>query len=124
MKEQLAETTNGLADYMALANLTAVGAGIVIFVVLSIWIVTNGIPSLIERWDKSQQRSDTANAESRREFITALNQQASARTESAKGGHDAALRIADNLDDLTKELRRMMDDRPRPAANGRMSVVS
>jgi hypothetical protein len=118
------ETTNGLGDYMALANLTAVGAGIIIFVVLSVWIVMKGIPSLIERWDKSQQRSDAVNAESRREFVAALNQQAAARTESARGGHDAALRIADNLQALTNEIRRLLDDRTRPSANGRMTISS
>lgn len=101
-----AESTNGLGELMALANATAVGAGIIIFTVLSLWIVTKGIPKLIDRADAAQQRSDAANAESRREFLAALHGQTEARSESAKGGHEAAMQIANNLRDLTEEVRR------------------
>ncbi len=110
------DTSNGLAEYMALANLTAVGAGIIVFVLLSIWIVTKGIPALIDRWDNAQQRSEKAHAESRREFLEALQSQQAARSEAAKAGHDAAFRIADNLHDLTNELR-SLHGVPQP--NGR-----
>lgn len=102
----MAETTNGLAEYMALANLTAVGAFIMIFVVLSLWIVTKGIPKLIDRADAAQQRSDAANAESRREFLAALDRQQIARSEAATAGHDAAVQIATSLRELTDEVRR------------------
>jgi hypothetical protein len=101
------EVTNGLSEYMALANLTAVGAGIIIFVVLSLWIVMKGVPTLIDREDTS-----------RREFLkaldrclAALDRQAAARSEAAKSGHDAAFRLADNLQDLTAEVRRVNDTR-------------
>lgn len=111
---------NGLAQYMALANLTAVGAGILVFVVLAIWVVTKGIPALIDRWDNAQQRSEKAHAESRREFLDALQGQQTARSEAAKAGHDAAFRIADNLYDLTNELRTLHGV---PQSNGRKASL-
>ena len=80
---------------------------IIIFTILSIWTVTKGIPKLIDRADAAQQRSDAANAESRREFLAALRGQTDARSEAAKGGHEAAMQIASNLRDLTDELRRV-----------------
>jgi hypothetical protein len=99
---------NGLSEYMDLANLTCVGAGIILLV----WIITRGVPNLIDRWENAEQRHEKAAAESRREFLTALDRQATARTEAAKSGHDAAMRLADNLHDLTEEVRRTNPGRP------------
>ncbi len=99
-------TTNGLGELMVSANATCVGVGLIIFTVLSIWIVTKGIPKLLDRADAAQQRSDAVNTESRKAFLAALTQQTDARTEAAKGGHEAALQIANNLRDLGQEIRR------------------
>ncbi len=99
-------TSNGLGNYMALANLTVVGALIIVFVVGAIWIITRGLPRGAERLDGILLRHENSLADSRREFLTALNTQTASRTDAAKAGHDAAMRIADNLHDLTEEVRR------------------
>ena len=106
MQDTLKETTNGLGDYVAIANLTAVGAMVLIFVVLSLWVVTKGIPAIIERWDQANQRSEKAQAESQRMFMEALRLQADGRLEAAKSGHEAALKIAESIEELTREVRR------------------
>ena len=102
-------TSNGLGEYMQLANLTVVGALILVIVVCTIFLVTKGIPKAIDRISEFLNgimvRHESAQKETQNQFIAALDRQAQARAESAKGGHDAAMRIADNLHDLTEEVR-------------------
>jgi hypothetical protein len=117
------EATNGLGSYMALANLTVVGALVLVFVVGFFWTITRGLPrafTLVSELISSGRETEAA---SRKQFIDALEVQAKTRAEAAKAGHEAASRIADNLDDLTKELRRMLDSQGRsnPTSNGRLS---
>jgi len=102
-------TSNGLGEYMQIANMTVVGALILVIVICSIFLVTKGVPRAIEKLSEFvngiMERNEAAQKESRNQFIAALDRQAQARAESAKGGHDAAMRIADNLHDLTEEVR-------------------
>lgn len=102
-------TSNGLGEYMQIANLTVVGALILVIVICTIFLVTKGIPKAIDRLSDFVNgimvRHESAQKESQNQFILALDRQAQARAESAKAGHDAAMRIADNLHDLTEEVR-------------------
>lgn len=108
-------TTNGLSHLTPLANLTVVGALILVIVVCTIFIVTKGIPKAIDGLtafvDKLMERNDKRQTETQNQFIEALDRQAKARAESAKAGHDAAMRIADNLHDLTEEVRSVLHAR-------------
>lgn len=102
-------TTNGLSHLMPLANLTVVGALIMTIVVCTIFAVTKGVPKAIDGLTKFvdglMDRHEKRHTDTQNQFIAALDRQAQARAESAKGGHDAAMRIADNLHDLTEEVR-------------------
>ncbi len=102
-------TGNGLGEYMQVANLTVVGALILVIVVCTIFLVTKGIPKAIEHASSFVNgilsRHETTQRETRDAFIAALDRQAASRMESAKSGHDAANRIADELHDLTEEVR-------------------
>lgn len=102
-------TTNGLEHLMPIANLTVVGALILTIVICTIFIVTKGIPKLIDGLtrfvDGIMIRAEDRQKDTQDQFIAALDRQAQARSESAKSGHDAAMRIADNLHDLTEEVR-------------------
>lgn len=108
-------TSNGLGEYMQLANMTVVGALILVIVVCSIFLVTKGVPKAIEKLSEFvngiMERNEAAQKESRNQFLTALAQDRQSRTESAKGGHDAAMRIADNIHDLTEEVRAVLQSR-------------
>ena len=107
--------SNGLGQYMQIANLTVVGALILVIVVCTIFLVTKGIPRAItlvsEFVNRVMDRNEAAQTEARNQFIQALNDQARARAEAAKGGHDAAMRIADNLHDLTQEVHSLVGSR-------------
>jgi hypothetical protein len=120
------ETSNGLGEYMALANLTVVGALIIVFVVGFFWTITRGFPRAFTLVSELIHSGRENEATSRKQFIDALEVQAVTRAEAAKGGHEAASRIADNLDDLTRELRRLMDDSPKSnaAGNGRKASIA
>ena len=102
-------TTNGLGDYMQIANLTVVGALILVIVFCTIFLVTKGIPKAIDKLSEFvngiMDRNEKRQSDTQDQFIQALDRQAKARSESAKAGHDAAMRIADNLHDLTEEVR-------------------
>lgn len=102
-------STNGLGEWMPLANLTVVGALILVIVVCTIFLVTKGIPKavtmLAEFVDSILKRHEASQSEQLHQFIAALNNQARSRAEAAKQGHDVASRIADNLADLTDEVR-------------------
>jgi Flp pilus assembly protein TadB len=105
-------TTNGLSHLMPIANLTVVGALILTIVICTIFLVTKGIPKLIEGMtafvNALMERNEKRQTETQNQFIEALDRQARARSESAKAGHDAAMRIADNLHDLTEEVRSVL----------------
>ena len=107
-------TSNGLGEYMQLANLTVVGALILVIVVCTIFLVTKGIPKAVEHLssfvNSILDRNQAAQTEAQDKFIAALDRQASARVDSAKGGHDVAMRLADNLHDLTNELHGLRSD--------------
>lgn len=111
-----AEVTNGLGEYVAIANLTAVGAMILIVVVGFVWTITRGLPRAFSLVSELIHTSRAAEAASRSEFFAALDRQTAARAEAAKSGHDAAMRLADNVYDLTHELRQQNEER-RAASN-------
>jgi hypothetical protein len=102
-------SSNGLGEWMQLANLSVVGAMILTIVVCTIFLVTKGIPKavtmLAEFVDSILKRHEASQSEQRQQFISALDNQARSRAEAAKQGHDVASRIADNLADLTDEVR-------------------
>ncbi len=102
-------SSNGLGEWMQLANLSVVGAMIVTIVICTVFIITKGIPKGIalasEFVSEIMERHETSQSEQRCQFIAALENQAKSRAESAKQGHDVASRIADNLSDLTNEVR-------------------
>lgn len=102
-------SSNGLGEWMQLANLSVVGALILVIVVCTIFLVTKGIPKavtmLAEFVDSILKRHEASQSEQRHQFISALDNQARSRAEAAKQGHDVASRIADNLADLTDEVR-------------------
>jgi hypothetical protein len=108
-------TTNGLNHLMPIANLTVVGALILTIVVCTIFLVTKGIPKAIDGLttfvDKLMDRNEKRQSDTQSQFISALDRQAVARAETAKAGHDAAMRIADNLHDLTEEIRSVVTSR-------------
>jgi Sec-independent protein translocase protein TatA len=120
-------TTNGLGQYMQLANLTVVGALILVIVVCTVFLVTKGIPKAIEHLSAFvngiMDRNQQAQTDAQDKFIEALNRQAQARVESAKGGHDAAMRIADNLHDLTREVHELRTGKPPSPSRSQLLEV-
>jgi len=102
-------SSNGLGEWMQLANLSVVGAMILTIVVCTIFLITKGIPKAVtmaaEFVASILDRHETSQKEQRQQFIAALDNQARSRAEAAKQGHDVASRIADNLADLTDEVR-------------------
>lgn len=93
-------TDNGLSFLAPLANLTAVGALIVVVV----WMVTRGFPRLLER-------SDASHSAARGEFLAALDKQTDSRSLAAKSGHEVAARMELDLQAMAAELRRANDMR-------------
>lgn len=102
-------TSNGLGEYMQVANLTVVGALILVIVVCTIFLVTKGVPKAVEHLSTFVNgiltRHEQSQKDARDQFIAALDRQATARQEASRTGHDAANRIADELHDLTEEVR-------------------
>jgi hypothetical protein len=62
------EVTNGLSGMAPLANLTVVGA----LIVLVIWMMTRSFPNLIDRHDQVLERKDKEVAAERSAFMDAL----------------------------------------------------
>lgn len=113
-----ATSDNGLGNYMALANLTVVGALVLVFVVFSIWAITRGIPRVFSLFSE-QLASHAASAETqRKDFLNALSGQTAARVAAASEGHAAALAIADSLKDVVESLDRLRTTLHDDAANG------
>ena len=92
---------NGLGQFVAIGNLTAVAVMLALFA----WAIVKGIPAWLDRQDRNEERRDKAHVESRREFFSALDRHNESRTDSAKAGHEAAMRIADSLTNLANEVR-------------------
>lgn len=92
---------NGLGQFVAVANLTAVA----VMLGLIVWFVMKGLPQHLDRQDRNEERRDKAHVESRNAFFAELRQQTEARTEAAKAGHDAATKIAESLTSLANEVR-------------------
>ncbi|RTL03739.1 hypothetical protein EKK58_12320 [Candidatus Dependentiae bacterium] len=92
---------NGLGQFVAIGNLTAVA----VMLLLIVWVVVKAVPAYLDRQDRNEERRDKAHVESRNAFFAELSRQTEARTESAKAGHDAAMRIADSLTNLANEVR-------------------
>ena len=101
---------NGLGQFVAIANLTAVA----VILLLVAWTVVKGLPAWLDRQDRNEERREKSFSESRREFISALDRQAEARSESARSGHDAASKIAGSLKDLADEVRGWHHDQISP----------
>ena len=118
-------TSNGLGDWMAAANFTVVGALLVVFVGGAFWLAFHGLPRAFGLVSDLIHSSQVAADLARKEFIEALNAQAAGRMEAAKGGHDAAMRIADSVQELTGEVRRLncsQQDSHSGAANNRFEA--
>lgn len=94
----LLATDNGLSNLAPIANITAVGA----LIVMVIWMVTRGFPRLLER-------SDGVHAASRGEFLAALDRQNESRSAAARSGHEVAARMELDLQAMAAELRRAND---------------
>lgn len=92
---------NGLGQFVAVANLTAVA----VMLGLIVWFVMKGLPAWLDRQDRNEERRDKAHVETRTAFFAELGRQTDARSEAAKSGHEAANAIADRIKDLANEVR-------------------
>lgn len=113
-------SSNGLGEWMQIANLSVVGAMMLCIVLCTLFIVFKGIPNGIklasEFVNGIMSRHEESQTEQRSQFINALDNQARSRAEAAKQGHDVASRIADNLSELTDEVR-TANGRPQKRQN-------
>ena len=119
------DTSNGLGNWMAAANFTVVGALLVVFVGGFFWLMFHGLPRAFGLVSELIQSSQESQALARKEFIDALSAQQAGRLEAAKGGHDAAMRIADNVHELTVEVRRLnvnQHEKQSGAVNNRLEA--
>jgi hypothetical protein len=110
--------SNGLGDFMQVANLTVVGALVLVFVFGAFWLATKGIPRAFTLVADLVHSGRESEATIRKEFIDALKEQSASRMQAAAGGHEAATKIADNIQRLAEEIRRLADDRRRDPPNG------
>ena len=69
------------------ANITATAA----MIWLTAWLITKGMPSLLDRHDKAQEAART-------HFETILNKVDERRESSAREGHEAAKTLANAID--------------------------
>lgn len=101
LAESAQNVTNGLQAYAPLANLTAVGA----MIVLIFWLICRALPKMLDRQDEREERREQANAAERAEFRRCLDRQAEVRDAAASSGHEAARAIAESLRELSREVR-------------------
>ena len=103
-------TTNGLGSYMAVANLTVVGALVLVFVFTVFWTLTRGLPRVIALLSAVFERHEVALSDSRADFLGALDKQTAARLSAAQGGHEAAGKVAKSLEDLSQAVTALHND--------------
>jgi flagellar biosynthesis/type III secretory pathway M-ring protein FliF/YscJ len=87
MSWTIAQTATSVDSFSAWSNLTASAA----IILLVLWLVTKGLPFLLDRHDKAQ-------SESRAHFELILERIDERRFTSAKDGHDAASKLAESID--------------------------